>query len=128
MKRLIFLLIAATISTCVVFAKPPHLNVEKLFDGRYNNNKSVTTSIYKNRGNYYRGMTVAKNPTVLNAIATAIEKDRPKGKDYSDHRDDSGRYTSLKVINNGETIFIGLQRDDKGGGFFFIQGKESAFK
>ena len=32
------------------------------------------------------------------------------------------------VINNGEVIFIGLQRDQNGSGFFFIQGKEKAFK
>lgn len=127
MKQPISLLIFI-LTTAIAFAKPPHLNVEKLFDGRYNNNASVSTSIYKNNGNYYRGLTVTNNPAILNAIATAIEKDKPKGKDYSDYQDNSGRYISLKVVNNEAAIFIGFQRDKSGGGFFFIQGKESAFK
>ena len=110
MKRfLIFffmVLIALTAS-----ARPPKLNVEKLFDGRYNNNKSVN------------------NLKIIKAIADAIEKDKPRAKDYSDYQGDDGRYTSLQIVNNGETIYIGLKRDKSGGGaFFFIQGKEKAFK
>lgn len=73
MKRfLIFffmVLIALTAS-----ARPPKLNVEKLFDGRYNNNKSVSISVYKNNGNYYRGITVKNNLKIIKAIADAIER------------------------------------------------------
>ncbi len=128
MKRfLIFffmVLIALTAS-----ARPPKLNVEKIFDGRYNNNKSVSISVYKSNGNYYRGITVKNNLKIIKAIADAIEKDKPRAKDYSDYQGDDGRYTSLQIVNNGETIYIGLKRDKSGGGaFFFIQGKEKAFK
>lgn len=111
-----------------VFAKPPKLNVEKLFDGRFNSSKSVTISIYKNNGNYYRGMTVNNNPDIIKKIADAIEKDASRASNYSDHQSSDGQYTSLQIVNNGETIYIGLQRDRHGGGFFFIQGKEKAFK
>lgn len=110
-------------------ARPPKLNVEKLFDGRYNNNKSVSISVYKSNGHYYRGITVKNNLKIIKAIADAIEKDKPRAKDYSDYQGDDGRYTSLQIVNNGETIYIGLKRDKSGGGaFFFIQGKEKAFK
>ena len=51
-----------------------------------------------------------------------------QAKDYSDYRGEEGQYTSLQIINNGEIIYIGLQRDKQGGAFFFIQGKEKAFK
>lgn len=127
MKRLsIIILCIATAIT--VFAKAPKLNVENLFDGRFNNNKSVTISIYKNNGNYYRGITVNNNPDIIKKIAEAIERDAPRASNYSDHHGNDGQYTSLQVVNNGETIYIGLQRDRHGGGFFFIQGKEKAFK
>lgn len=116
------------IVTITVNAKPPRLNVERLFDGRYNNNKNVTISIYKTNGNYYRGITIKNNPKIIHAIAETIEKDRPRSKDYSDYQGEDERYTSLQIVNNGEVIYIGLQRDRFGGGFFFIQGKEKAFK
>lgn len=127
MKRLI-IIITCIIAALAVYANPPKLNVESLFDGRYNDNKSVTISIYKNNGNYYRGLTVKDNPGIINKIAEAISKDVPRAKEYSDYSGADGQYTSLQIVNNGEVIYIGLQRDKHGGAFFFIQGKEKAFK
>ena len=127
MKRILILLLCI-VSTITIYANPPKLNVEKLFDGRYNNNKSVIISIYKSNGNYYRGLTVKNNPEIIKQIAEAIAKDQPRAKDFSDYQGNDGQYTSLQIVNNGETIYIGLQRDKSGGGFFFIQGKEKAFQ
>ncbi len=127
MKRLI-IIITCIVTAIAVYATPPKLNVESLFDGRYNDNKSVTISIYKNNGNYYRGLTVKNNPGIIKKIAEAISKDLPRAKGYSDYSGTDGQYTSLQIVNNGETIYIGLQRDRHGGAFFFIQGKEKAFK
>lgn len=127
MKRILILLLCI-VSTITIYANPPKLNVEKLFDGRYNNNKSVTISIYKSNGNYYRGLTVKNNPEIIKQIAEAIAKDQPRAKDFSDYQGNDGQYTSLQIVNNRETIYIGLQRDKSGGGFFFIQGKEKAFQ
>ena len=127
MKRILILLLCI-VSTISIYANPPKLNVENLFDGRYNNNKSVTISIYKSNGNYYRGLTVKNNPEIIKQIAEAIAKDQPRAKDFSDYQGNDGQYTSLQIVNNGETIYIGLQRDKSGGGFFFIQGKEKAFQ
>ena len=127
MKRLVIIIFSVIIAVSA-FAKPPKLNVENLFDGRFNNTKNVTVSIYRNNGNYYRGITVMNNPDIVQKIANALEKDVPKASDYSNHQGADGWYTSLQVVNNGETIYIGLQRDRHGGGFFFIQGKEKAFK
>ena len=127
MKRL-FILLLYIVSAVSIYANPPKLNVENLFDGRYNNNRSVTISIYKSNGNYYRGLTVKNNPGIIKQIAEAIAKDQPRAKDFSDYQGNDGQYTSLQIVNNGETIYIGLQRDKSGGGFFFIQGKEKAFQ
>ena len=124
MKRL-FILLLYIVSAVSIYANPPKLNVENLFDGRYNNNKSVTISIYKSNG---RGLTVKNNPEIIKQIAEAIAKDQPRAKDFSDYQGNDGQYTSLQIVNNGETIYIGLQRDKSGGGFFFIQGKEKAFQ
>lgn len=127
MKRLL-IIITCVITAMAVYAAPPKLNVEKLFDGRYNGTKEVTTTIYKNNGNYYRGLTVKNNPGIVKKIAEAISKDTPRAKEYSDYHGEEGQYTSLQIVNNGEIIHIGLQRDKHGGAFFFIQGKEKAFK
>ena len=127
MKRLI-IIIACIVAALSLYAVPPKLNVERLFDGRYNDSKSVTISIYKSNGNYYRGLTVKNNPGIIKIIVDAISKDAPKAKEYSDYNNADGQYTSLHIVNNGEVIYIGLQRDKHGGAFFFIQGKEKAFK
>ncbi|MBO4813635.1 MAG: hypothetical protein J5523_01605 [Muribaculaceae bacterium] len=127
MKRLI-IIITCIIAALAAYANPPKLNVESLFDGRYNGNECVTISIYKNNGNYYRGLTVKNNPGIIKKIAEAISKDAPRAKEYSDYSGADGQYTSLQIVNNGEIIYIGLQRDKHGGAFFFIQGKEKAFK
>ena len=127
MKRLIIFIMCIA-NVVLLSAKPVKLYVEKLFDGRYNNNVSVTISIYKNNGNYYRGLTVKNNPEIIKSIAAEIAKDAPRATVYSDHKGSDGQYTALQIVSNGETIYIGLQRDKSGGGFFFIQGKEKAFK
>ena len=127
MRRLI-IIIMCFVTALAVYANPPKLNVESLFDGRYNGDKSITISIYKNNGNYYRGLTVKSNPGIVKKIADALSKDAPKAKEYSDYNGADGQYTSLQIVNNGELIYIGLQRDKHGGAFFFIQGKEKAFK
>ena len=77
MKRLT-IIILCLVTAIAVFAKPPKLNVEKLFDGRFNSSKSVTISIYKSNGNYYRGITVTNNPGIIKKIADAIERDGPE--------------------------------------------------
>ncbi len=120
--------IAIIFLSVVAYAKAPNLAAEKLFDGRYNKTAGVTSHVYKNNGTYYRSLTIENHPEVLKAIIETIKADTPKASNYSDHQDKDGQYTSIQVRNNGETIFIGLQQDNKGGGYFFIQGKESAFK
>ncbi len=127
MRRLVTF-IAIVLLSVVAYAKAPNLAAEKLFDGRYNKTAGVTSHIYINNGTYYRSLTIENNPKVLKAIVETMKADTPKASHYSDHQDKDGQYTSIQVRNNGETIFIGLQRDNKGGGYFFIQGKESAFK
>ncbi len=126
--RHLIIIIMCFVTALAVYANPPKLNVESLFDGRYNGDKSVTISIYKNNGNYYRGLTVKNNPGIVKKIADALSKDAPRAKEYSDYNGADGQYTSLRIVNNGELIYIGLQRDKHGGAFFFIQGKEKAFK
>lgn len=128
MKRTLITLAIIMVSAVTAFAKPPQLATEQLFDGRYNKNKSVSTSIYRNNGTYYRGMTVTGNPDIVRKIADAISKDADSATNYSDYSDRDGQYTSLKIVNNGETIHIGLKQDAPGTAFFFIQGKEKAFK
>lgn len=126
MKQLfvIFILVLTSISA---MAKPPHLTVEQLFDGRYNKERTVRTSISRADGTYYRSLHVTNNPAIINTIETALRKDSPRAAKSFEQEGEGGRYTSLKIVNNGEPIDIGLQQYN-GNAFFFIKGPEKAFK
>ncbi len=126
MKHLIIFL-TLLISSLTAMATPPHLAVEQLFDGRYNKEKSVRTSISKADGNYYCSLHITNNPGIIKVIEAALRKDGPRASKFFEQEGQGGRYTSLKIISNGETIDIGLQQYN-GSAFFFIKGKEKAFK
>lgn len=126
MKQLvvIFILVLTSISA---MAKAPHLAAEQLFDGRYNKEKTVRTSISRSEGMYYRSLHITNNPDIIKTIESALRKDSPRAAKSFEQEGEGGRYTSLKIINNGETIDVGLQQYN-GNAFFFIKGKEKAFK
>jgi len=126
MKQLLVILILALISISAM-AKAPHLAAEQLFDGRYNKEKTVRTSISRADGIYYRSLHITNNPGIIKVIESTLRKDSPRAAKSFEQEGEGGRYTSLKIINNGETIDVGLQQY-KGNAFFFIKGKEKAFK
>lgn len=126
MKQLFVILIFSLYSIAVM-AKPPQLAVERLFDGRYNKEKTVRTSISRADGMYYRSLRITNNPGIIEIIEEALREDSPRAAKSFEQEGEGGRYTSLKIINNGETIDIGLQQYN-GNAFFFIRGKEKAFK
>lgn len=128
MKRLL-IIFAFILSVAVSYAKAPRLAVEELFDGRYNKEKSVYTSIYKRNGSYYRSMTVKDNSGIVSAFIKALDKDIPKSSANFCHTGADGKYTLVKITNNGETIDVGLQEDPSGNSaYLFIKGPEEAFK
>lgn len=128
MKRLI-LILSLLLTAAVALAAPPRLESEKIFDGRYNKDKSVTITIAERNDNSYRTMTVTASPAIIKAMVRAMEKDKPRAEEHTDYRDDKMHYRFLKIINNGEAIRIGLQTDpDDRSGMFFIQGSRKAFK
>ncbi len=126
MKHLIIFL-TLLISSLTAMATPPHLVAEQLFDGRYNKEKSVRTSISKADGFYYRSLRITNNPGIIKVIEAALKKDAPRASKSFEQEGEGGRYTYLTIINNGETIDIGLQQYN-GSAFFFINGKEKAFR
>ena len=126
MKRILFMLIMS-ISALTLMANPPHLEVEKLFDGRYNAEKTVRTSISKDNGIFYRGLQVTNNPQIVSRIYQAIRTDSSRAAKFFEQEGAGGKSTILKIISNGETIDIGFQQYN-GNAYFFIKGKEKAFK
>lgn len=127
MKQIfIVLLFSLSIFTCI--AAPPNLFIEHLFDGRYNGNINIETIIYINNGMYYRGFTIKGDAEVITEIQKSIERDRNRSSHYTFYQDKDGSYTSMQVINNDEKIYIGFEIDSPDSGFFYIQGKEKAFK
>ncbi len=125
--RQFLIILTLILSSLTAMARPPHLAVEQLFDGRYNKEKSVRTSILRADGIFYRSLHVTNNPDIIKTIEAALRKDSPRASKSFEQEGEGGRYTSIKIISNGETINIGLQQYN-GTAFFFIRGKENAFK
>lgn len=128
MKRLLIILTMA-ITALVANAAPPQISVEQFFDGRYNTNKSVRTSISKENGMYYRGLHVYDNPEIVKKISETLAKDAKNATKYLEQTGEGGKSVWIKLINNGETIDIGLQQATSGNNaYLFIKGPEKAFK
>lgn len=127
MKKII-LFISLIVNCVPFFAAPPNLAMEKLFDGRFNTNRHVETTIYKNNGKFYRGVTVKGDSKVISEIEKAMNIDKERAFKYAFHQDKGGSYTSMHFINHGDTIFTGLQIESPGTGFFYIQANEKAFQ
>ncbi len=110
-------------------AKPPQITVEQFFDGRYNNEKTVSTSISQDNGTYFRILHVTNNPAIVKKIAVSLLKDRAKATKYFEQTGEGGKSVIIKITNNGETIDIGFQQDPSGrSATIFIKGPENAFK
>ncbi len=128
MKRLL-IIFSLTIVALMANAKSPQISVEQFFDGRYNKEKTVSTSISKDNGAYFRILHVTNNPAIVKKIAETLTKDRAKATKYFEQTGEGGKSTIVKITNNGETIDIGFQQDPSGkSATLFIKGSEKAFK
>lgn len=128
MKRLVIIFIMALV-TLIANAKPPRIFVEQFFDGRYNKEKSVRTSISKENGIYYRGLHVSDNPIIVKKLSETITKDAPNATKYLEQTGEGGTSVWIKLTNNGETIDIGLQQAPSGkNAYLFIKGPVKAFE
>lgn len=128
MKRyitIVFSLFAAIIA----MAKAPDLNVEKLFDGSYNTDKSVSIIISKSQDRYFRGFTVNNNPALVKKVTALFKKDTDKAKQSWDIiQDGNTSYSSMEIINNNLEIQIGLSYTNDDSCYLFITGPNEAFK
>lgn len=127
MNKYILILIF-TIFSITAFAKAPNLHVEKMFDGSYNTNKSVSLNVSKTPEKYFRGCTVTNNKSLLNIVSQLFEKDLPRATRSQDITNMGSRFRSMVIINNGEEIYIGLSYDENNGCYLFISGSQEAFK
>lgn len=128
MKRLLIILLT-TIFALMANAKPPQISVEQFFDGRYNNEKTVSTFFSKDNGTYFRMLQVNNNPTIVKKIGETLAKDKAKTTRYFEQTGEGGKSIIVKIANNGATIDIGFQQDPSGkSATLFIKGPEKAFK
>lgn len=127
MKKYILVLVLSIFSI-TAFAKAPNLHVEKMFDGSYNTNKSVSLNVYRTPEKYFRGCTVTNNKSLLNKVTQLFDKDLPKSTRSNDLTNNGSRFRSMVIINNGEEIYIGLSYDENNGCYLFISGPQKAFK
>lgn len=128
MKRLL-IIISIIVIAFAANAKPPQISVEQFFDGRYNKEKTVSMSISKDNGMYYRILKVYDNPDIVGKISEAISKDKSKAQKFSEQTGAGGKSVIVKIVNNGETIDIGFQQAPSGSSAtLIIKGAEKAFK
>lgn len=127
MNKYILILIF-TIFSITAFAKAPNLHVEKMFDGSYNANKSVSLHVSKTPEKYFRGCTVTNNKSLLDIVSQLFEKDLPRATRSQDITNNGSCFRSMVIINNGEEIYIGLSYDENNGCYLFISGSQEAFK
>lgn len=128
MKRLL-IIISIIVVGFAANAKSPQISVEQFFDGRFNKEKTVSTSISKDNGLFYRILKVMDNPAIVKEIVETLLKDKSKAKSYTEQIGEGGRSVIVKIINNGETINIGFQEAPSGkSATLIIKGPEKAFK
>lgn len=128
MKRLLIIL-SLTLVSLMANAKAPQISVEQVFDGRYNNEKTVRISILKDNGIYFRILHVADNPAIVNKIEALLIKDKTNATNFFEMTGEGGKSIIVKLTNNGEIINIGFEQDLSGkSATLFIKGPEKAFK
>lgn len=128
MKRIIIIFFTAIIAL-MANAKPPQISVEQFFDGRYNQEKTISTFFSNDNGTYYRMLQVKNNPAIVKKIVEMLAKDKSKTTRFFEQTGEGGKSTIVKITNNGETIDIGFQQDPSGkSATLFIKGPEKAFR
>lgn len=109
-------------------AKPPHLNVEKVFDGTYDYNKSVSINISKTKDKYFRGCTVRNDASLVKKIVSLFKADLKRAEKSQDIIENGPKYSSMTIINNNLTINVGLSFEPDNGCYLFITGPNEAFE
>lgn len=127
MKKFILFIVLSLVSLSA-FAKSPNLNVEKMFDGSYTSNPSVSLNISKSPEKYFRGCTVTANASIVKKITQLFQKDLSKATRSQDITSNGSRFCSMTILNNGEEIYVGLSYDSNNGCYLFISGPMNAFK
>ena len=105
MKRLFFIILSI-VAAIAVYANPPKLNVESLFDGRFNNNKSVTITIVA--GIYDWCIT---NPSPGDRVWIASERGDVGGR-QNDFVFEAGKHYTFTVTSDGSNDCVNMTVED----------------
>ena len=128
MKRL-FIILSMAMIVLLANAKTPQIAVLQLFDGRYNKEKTVRTSISKANGMCHRLLWVTDNPAIIKTISETLSKDAQNAARFYEQTGEGGKSTLIKITVNEDTIDIGFQQDTSGkNASLFIRGPENAFR
>ncbi len=127
MKR-ILLLFSLILLASSAFAKGPQLEVEKFFDGRYNDNSKVEWSKVKrgDKMSYY--LDFKYDPVMVKEIMDALRKDM-NGEDFdTEIVTKSETYYRTVLDRNGYKIDIGLSIPKNGKCSLYIRGNRKALE
>ena len=127
MKRIILAFSLMCLAS-VAFAKQPALALEKLFDGRYNDNPKVEWSKIKRDGEVAYYMDFKNDPAIVKEVLNAMTKDM-NGEEFDTEiitKDQTFYRTEIK--RNGCNIDVGFSIPRKGNCSLYIRGPRKAFE
>ncbi|MDE5806904.1 MAG: DUF5024 domain-containing protein [Muribaculaceae bacterium] len=128
MKRYLITIISLFVGL-VAMAAPPNLNVEKLFDGSYNSDKTVSIHITKSKDKYFRGFTVTNNAALVKKVTSLFKMDEERAETSQELVEKGGVvYSGMTIKNNNHEIKIGVSYSPGNVCYLFISGPNEAFK
>ena len=128
MKRIILTTILAFFAMAL-FAKSPRHAVEKYFDGRYNRNPNVETTIIKSDNGYFRSLSIAPTEkAIIEEVTKAFEQDKKISSSVCDTWSGGKHDIILGFFFNGQPVSMGFESAPGKKTEVFISGHPDAYK
>ncbi|MFH8142875.1 MAG: hypothetical protein K1V88_05540 [Muribaculaceae bacterium] len=129
MKRIALMLLIAVAATVTALAANPRLACESLFSEKYRSNPQATVSIINSTGNYFRGISVANDPSLVKEIEKKLEEDRKLATNTVEEYSAGNKYDIvLNIPLGGKIISVGYTRNGDGSAELFVSGPPEAFR
>lgn len=111
------LLIFITLILSAISVLAQDLAVDKLFDGRYNNNPHTSVTIITNDNTQFRSIDVKGDSRIVKEMEALMQKDRSKAYNCVEEYK-GGKYSLL--YNIGNNITVGLDKDSDSKASLFV--------
>lgn len=127
MKKVI-VFIVALMCAMGVFAAPPNLACESLFDKKKLDSDITSFVINTSGDSYFRSIRFENNPKLAARIQSMLEKDRARATNVVENYRKERNDLILNIPNNDYIINVCFSWSDDGDGNLFVEGNPKAFK